>query len=135
VANSLDRVIVQEGPRNAVVRLTGSLDTSDIAIAPVISLQDFSNNDPRMTLIGFRVDEIEFAMQSNLGLTVYWDSMNPQAIANIAQIGEFEWEGGLIPDATRPGYTGNISISSSGFLAGKPNMFTVNLEMVKLYRN
>lgn len=134
MANSLDRVIVQEGPRNAVVRLTGSLDTSDVTLAPVISLTDFTNNDSRLTLVGFRVDEVEFAMQNTLGVTLYWESATPQAIVNLALEGEFCFSGGLIPDSSRLGYTGNICLSTVGFQVGKPNMFTVNLEMVKLYR-
>lgn len=134
MANTLDRVIVQEGWRNASVRLTGSLDTSDVTLAPVISLTDFQNNDKRLTLSGFRLDEVRFALQNTMGVTLYWESAVPQALVNLALEGEFCFSGGLIPDTTRLDYTGNICLSTTGFQVGKPNMFTIQLDLIKLYR-
>ncbi len=136
MANSLGIKILQEGPRNAIVKLTGILDSSDITAASVIALSDFTNNDQNLYLTGFRVDFIEFSMTNGIEINLFWNSNNPEQITPLAGRGKFGGRnyGGITPDSTRAGYDGSITLSTTGFTVGIPANFTVILEMVKLYR-
>ena len=136
MANVYDRQVVEEGPRNAVVKLTGVLDSTDASFVPVIALSDFTNNDKNLVLTGFRFNEVEYSISDPLGVTLSWMGTNPQTIVAIAGRGEIcaEEHGGLLPDTSRAGYTGDIQLSTTGFVIGKIANYTLILELVKLYR-
>lgn len=134
--NILDRQIVEEGPRNAVVKLTGVLDTSDASEVSCIQLGDFINNDPvGIPLIGFRVDHITFAIGNGLEVQIAWNGLNPQQIAPLAGRGKIDStdDGGFIPDMTREGYDGSINLTTTGYQPNSVQNFTVFLRLVKLY--
>ena len=76
MANVYDRQVVEEGPRNAVVKLTGVLDSTDASFVPVIALSDFTNNDKNLVLTGFRFDEVEYSISDPLGVTLSWMGTN-----------------------------------------------------------
>lgn len=136
MANSLSKKITEEGPRNAVVMLTGVLTDSDITEAPAIRLSDFTNNDQNCTgLWGFRVDFIEYSISNGLEVKLEWNSIDPEAIMPLAGRGRIHATnyGGFIPDRTRTGYDGNINLSTLGFAIGTTQTFTIVLELVKLY--
>ena len=136
MANVLDRQITEEGPRNAVVKLTGVLDSSDALEAPAISLGDFTNNDQNLILKGFRIDLIEWSMSQPMEVQISWDSLNPQQVFPLAGRGRISATnyGGFLPDESRAGYTGNISLTTNGYIPGTVQNFTIILELVKLYR-
>jgi hypothetical protein len=135
MANSFGIDILQEGPRNAVVKLTGILDSGDITAQSIIALSDFTNNDKNLFLTGFRVDFIEYSMSNGMEINLFWNSTNPEQIAPLAGRGRFGGRnyGGITPDTTRTGYDGSINMSTSGTGAGVVNNFTVILELVKMY--
>ena len=135
MANILDRQITEEGPRNAVIKLTGVLDTSDIYETPAIALGDFTNNDPNLKLVGFRVDLIEYSIGQGIEILLEWNGVTPQQMFPLmgrGRIGSAAY-GGFHPDASRPGYDGNINLKTTGFLTGVQQNFSVLLELVKLY--
>jgi hypothetical protein len=136
MSNSLDVQITEEGPRNAVVKLTGILDTSDISEIPAIEILDFVNNDQQLYLKGFRVDLIEWSMSKDLEIQLMWHSNTPEQIFPIAGRGRIYATnyGGFLPDESRVGYNGSIDLITNGFVAGQIANFTVILELVKLYR-
>ena len=140
MANSLDIQITQEGPRNAVVKLTGYLDSGDVIEQSAIALSDFTNNDQNLYLSGFRVDTIEWSMSTGLEIMLAWNSNQPKQIYPIAGRGRIVAKnyGGFTPDNTRKGYDGSINLSTVGassgtFVSGQVANFTVVLELVKLY--
>lgn len=136
MANVTEFQITEEGPRNAVVKLTGVLDTSDVSITPAISLSEFTNNDVRMVLWGLRVDMLEWSMSNGLEINLTWNSIgNPQQIFPLAGRGRIAANnyGGFIPDKTRGGFDGSINLVSKGFAAGTVQNYTIILELVKLY--
>ncbi len=137
MANVLDRQITLDGPRNAVVKLTGILDSADALEQPAVSLDDFTNNDPNLYLIGYRFDVIEWSMSQGLEIQIAWDGANPQQVYPIAGRGRIVAKnyGGFVPDFTRPGYSGNIILYTNNFnlAPGGIQNFTVILELVKLY--
>lgn len=135
MANQVDRQITEEGPRNAVVKLTGYLDISDIVEAPAIAVGDFSNNDPRLTLEGFRIDLIEYSISNGVEIRLDWNSTIPQQIYLLSGRGKLSScnYGGFIPDATKVGYDGSINLTTFGFDPAVPQSFSIVLELVKLY--
>src|SRR5208282_4310286 len=137
--NVVDTQILEEGPRNAIVKLTGVLDTSDVTEFPAISISDFSNNETRCKLTGFRVDMLEYSIGQGLEVQLTWNSMNPKQIAPLAgrgRIHSYDY-GGFLPDTTRPGYDGSINLATTGWttqvVPGAVQNFTVVLELIKLY--
>lgn len=141
MANSLDMQIAQEGPRNAVVKLTGVIDSGDIVEQSAIALSDFTNNDQNLFLTGFRMDVIEWSISTGLEILLEWNSLVPKQIYPLAGRGRIVAKnyGGFIPDNTRTGYDGSINLRTTGasggtFVTGQTVNFTIVLELVKLYR-
>lgn len=136
MANTFDKTIVEDGWRNAVVRLTGVLDTSDAHLHPAVSLQDFLTNDPVAgALYGFRVDHITFVIGAGIELLLSWGGgPNLEQLAPLAGRGRLDiWaDGGWIPNTNIPGFDGSIWLDTSGFMTGKQN-YTITLALVKLY--
>ena len=137
MANILERQIIEEGPRNAVVKLTGVLDSSDVSETPAIQLTDFSNNDASCgPLAGLRVDAVMYSMGLNIDILLSWNSNSPQQIMPLAGRGKIDvsGDGGMIPDMLRSGYNGAINLVTTGFSALQPPQnFTILLRLVKLY--
>ena len=136
MANSIDYQLTEEGPRNAVVKLTGYLDTTNVSETPAIDItQLFHNNDTRMVLVGLRVDLIEWSISTGLEVNLAWQSSNPQQIYLLAGRGRINSTnyGGFIPDMTRPQYNGDINLTTVGYTPGTVSNFSIILELVKLY--
>ena len=149
MANSLARQITEEGPRNAVVKLTGVLEDSNIYETPAISVQDFTNNDPNCTkMYGFRVDLIEYSISNGVEVQLEWNALRPQIIMPLAGRGRIVATnyGGFIPEFGMDysegnvtyfddlGFDGSINLKTVGFdISSSPQVFTVILELVKLY--
>lgn len=136
MANSFTKQIIEEGPRNAIVKVAAIIDTSDIMLAPAVALADFLNNDTRLTLVGLRMDFIDYSSGPNIVTLVEWNSNSPQLIAAFAQSDELDMRvvGGACPDQTISGYDGGVNIKTKGFIPGNIEAFTVILRMVKLYK-
>lgn len=135
MANVTGKQITLDGPRNAVVKLTGVIDTADVSLTPAVALADFTNNERDRTLSGFRIDIIEFSASDPLELKLEWNAATPQQITPLAGRGRINaWNyGGLLPDMGAAGFTGGINLKTKGFSAGEV-AYTVILEMVKLYK-
>lgn len=139
MANRFDSQVMEDGWRNAVVRITGVLDTSDASLTPAIALGDFTNNDvARQRFVGLRVDHIWHSIGDGLELQISWEALNPRLIMALAGRGResFHTVGGLQPTSTDPGYSGNINLTTTGWGSEEQTLqnFTVMLEMVKLYK-
>ena len=136
MANVLERQITHDGWRNAVVKFTGVLDSSDAIEAPALRLTDLVNNEVRATLVGLRVDIVEWSLSQNLELVLEWNGTVPQQIFPIAGRGKINaWNyGGYVPDRTRPGYDGSINLRTQAYSPGTIANFSVQVEFIKLYQ-
>jgi hypothetical protein len=137
VANLLDKQIIEEGPRNAVVKLTGVLKDSDVPYGQLgVDLSDFINNDTGVRLTGLRVDAIIYALGPSLNAVLAWNGNSPQTIAPLARSGKLDatGDGGFLPDQNRSGFNGGIGMSTSGFPPGSTQDFTIFLRLIKLYK-
>lgn len=135
MANVVEKQIVEEGPRNAIVKVSGVIDTSDVNLVSFIAPGNFTNNDSRLRLTGFRVDEVVYSIGQVIDMQLAWNGGTPQQILMLSRSGKFDlWaDGGLVPDTTRAGYDGSINIKSVGYPAGTVQEFTLLLRLVKLY--
>ena len=140
MANQFNMSIMNDGWRNANVKITGVLDTSDAVLTPAISVNDFTSNDPlRTKLIGFRIDRIWHAIGDGLEIQLQWNAAVPQLIMAIAGRSRESWKevGGLQPlNVNAPGFDGSINLITTGFgTVGSPTQnFTIGIDMVKLYQ-
>lgn len=137
MANQTDYQIVEEGPRNAVIKLTGALDTANVNLVSVVAPSLFKNNDVNLTaLVGFRVDHINYSIGNGLEVLLAWNGNSPQQITPLAGRGKIDAsdDGGFVPDQTRGGYDGSINLTTSGFSAGTIQYYTIFLRLIKLYK-
>lgn len=134
--NVTDKQILEDGNRNAIVRIAATLDTSNLNLVSIIKPLDFINNAARLVLTGFRVDEIEYSIGPAMGAQMYWNGDSPQLIASMSKSGCFEFRdsGGLQPDSTRSAYDGSINVTTTGYAPGTPQNVTLMIKLVKLYR-
>lgn len=136
MANVLDDTVLEDGFRNAVVRLAGVLDTSDVTWNEAIRITDFTNNDPNFSALrGFRIDKINYSIAPVLAVVLEWNSNAPQLIGSFHDSNEVEWKtaGGLQPNLLVSGFNGSINLRTTGFTPTSAGGFTVTISMVKLY--
>lgn len=136
--NQLDKQVIEEGPRNAVVRLTGVLQSNDVTAGQLsVLLSDFQNNDAAAgRLVGLRVDAVMYSMGVQIDALLAWRANTPQNILPLSRAGKIgvSGDGGLQPDLNRSGADGGIDLTTSGFPPGTTQNFTVVLRLVKLYK-
>lgn len=135
MANSLDVKVIEDGRRNAIVKIVGVVDTNDIVLNPAISLSSFSNNDVGLSLVGFKVVEADYSGTPGLLVSLDWNATAPQNIFAFSTNAEINGRrhGGVKPDTTANGYDGNINLKTQGFSPGSLYGFTIMLRMVKMY--
>jgi hypothetical protein len=137
VANVYYKDLLENGPRNAHVKLTGVLDTEDLVWTPAISLNDFppipGQRDGPVT--GFRIDHITYSIGEQLEILLAWEGDNPEQIVPLAnRAGRIDAPhfSGFTPNKMNPGYDGTINLYTTGYMSGTQN-FSIVLELVKLY--
>jgi len=120
MANVTSIQILQDGPRNVTVKLTGILDTSDITATALIT-------PASLTAIGEReglatkliIDKISYNVESPLAVNLYWTATTPILIASLVNSGddlEFKTFGGVYnPTPAAAGVTGAIEYTTSGW--------------------
>ena len=142
MSNQFSYQIQNDGFRNAVVKITGVLDTSDAALLPAVSLKDFVTNDTaNLRFVGLAVKHLWHSIGDGLEVQLSWaGTPNDQPIFAIAGRGRetFEVIGPLQPNQANRGYSGNINLRTTGYGLGASSgtpvqNFTVLLEMIKLY--
>lgn len=126
MANQIQTQTIIDGPRNAIVKITGVLDTSDVPLTNVVSLANFCNA-PK----GFRIEHVDFSMTDQLELQILWQATVDVPILPLAGRGRMSFIefGGLINNAGA-GATGGIDIKTTGWSSGT-QVFSIILEMVK----
>jgi hypothetical protein len=125
MANQLNTQILMDGARNAVVKITGVLDTSNVSSTVVVDPASFSPLPTR-----FRIDHLDYSISDPLEVRLQWDAATPVDILPIAGRGRMSFHnfGGLQNNATSP--TGKINLLTTGYSTGTL-VFSVVLELVK----
>jgi hypothetical protein len=127
MANQIQTQVILDGPRNAIVKVTGILDTSDVPLTNIISVANFCNA-PK----GFRIEHVDYSITDQLELQVLWQGSPDVVILPVAGRGKMSFGsfGGLINNAGSSA-TGGIDIKTTGWSSGT-QIFTLILELVKV---
>jgi hypothetical protein len=133
MANVTTVQILEDGPRNVVVKLAGILDTSDVSITDLVTPATLTPIDGFGTLATrLVIDKITFVVEPGLAVNLYWDATADDLIAPLVAAGKlcFEKVGGVYSPESA-GTTGKIQFSTQGWSASATLAFTVLLEMRK----
>jgi hypothetical protein len=134
MANSYAVQILSDGPRNAIVKLTGVLDTSNLAQSLAVDLSTLSPIVPGTSVTkpaAVAIHHIDYSIADQLEIQLTWDATAQVAILPLAGRGRVSFKdfGGLQNNAGA-GKTGNINITTTGWASGT-QVFSIVLEMVK----
>lgn len=130
MANVTAKQIINDGPRNHTVKLTGVLDTVDVASTVILDPSTMSSittqgNTPPTRIF---VDRIEYDISDGLNVDLLWDATTPLLMASLYGRGAFkESHTGGFPDNSGAGITGSLRLQTRGFQAGTPASYTITL--------
>ena len=134
MANVTSIQILQDGPRNLVVKLIGTLDTSDVSLATLVDVATLSaiTNDGQLAT-RIVIDKISYNIEAGLAVNLYWDATTDVLAASLVNSGDDLYAqsyGGLWNNAGT-GITGNLLYSTQGWSAGATLSFNLVLECRK----
>jgi hypothetical protein len=131
MANSFTTQILEEGQRNAIVKLTAVLDTSDLAITTAIDVTTLNQAGIGFTPTQVRIDHIDYSISDQLEVQLLWGATTDVVILPLAGRGRLMfWNFGGLTNNSGAGKTGNIKVKTTGWTSGT-QVFSVVLEMVK----
>lgn len=134
MANSVNTQLIQDGPRNVVIKVEGILDTSDYASTVLVNPSTLGgmDNTGLVKALGLIVDRIQYAVEDGLELRLAWDATTPTRMVELTGRGteKFERFGGLTNNSGA-GRTGNILLSTEGWNVGKIYSFSLLLTLKK----
>ena len=134
MANRVDTQIILDGPRNAVVKVEGLLDTSDYSKTTIIDPASFADMDwaGQVPPATFLIDRIQFTVESPLECRLFWDSTADVHIGIFTGTGTEKYErfGGL-PNNGGAGTTGKILLSTQGWSASAVLSFILIFSLKK----
>jgi len=135
MANAVVIETIIDGPRNAVIKVTGQLDTSDVAPMQVVIPQDLmqmtdTNKPPKVNL-----NHIDYSISANLEVVISWgDAAGDGPVSPILPLAgrgrmsfdDFKGLRNLQTDTD-----GSIWLSTTGFATGSTSVFSLVLELIK----
>lgn len=134
MANSVNTQIIQDGPRNVVVKVEGILDTSDLASTVIVDPSTLAgmDNTGLIKALGLIVDRIQFSVEDTLECRLAWDATTPVRMVELQGRGTEKYErfGGLTNNSGA-GRTGKILLSTQGWAAAATISFTLILTLKK----
>ena len=137
MANSVTIQLMEDGPRNCVVKFEGVLDTSDLASTVVVDPATLSQIDsfgnPATQL---RIDCIQYTVEDTLSVNLFWDATTPVRIEEFVGRGvQKDYMFGGLTNNAGAGKTGKITATTTttGTAPGATNIlsFILIIKMVK----
>lgn len=136
MANQVTTQIIVDGPRNTVIKVSGILDTSDLAsmtIADPATLVGIDNTG-FLKAATFRIQGLNFDIQDILVVNLFWDATVPVLISSMTGRGSAppSWDkyGGLTNNAALAGKTGRITMTTRGWVGTLS--FNLLIELIKV---
>jgi hypothetical protein len=131
MANSFTTQILEEGQRNAIIKLTGVLDSSDQALTNAVVMSDINQGGKGATPTQVRIDHIDYSISDQIEVQLWWDATTDVIIMPLAGRGRLMfWNFGGLTNNASTGKNGNILIKTTGWTSGT-QVFSVILELVK----
>lgn len=134
MANSVVTQIQLDGPRNVIVKITGVLDTSDVAYAEFINPATLQGIDSSGAIkaAGLILKHINWSVKEGLALNFFWGGATPTLLAEYVKSGNAnytEFDGLINPRVA--GWDGGVGLSTTGYAVGTTMQFTAVLTFVK----
>lgn len=134
MANSVSTQILEDGPRNTIIKVAGVLDTSDLAstvIADPATLFGMDNTG-NVKAAKLKIKRIVHNIEDGLACNLLWDATTPVLIEALTGRGDMKLQdfGGLVNNAGA-GVTGKINLTTQGWSAGAILSFSLVLELTK----
>lgn len=138
----LQKKIVEDGHRNAIIQLAYSLDTpGSFGDAGAITLADFTNNmgAPSGAFNGLRLNRARYSITVPVTVLLQWNATVDQPILFLANSSKMDLSvsPGLVPDRAAAGYDGAIDVTifniPADATAAQLYGATIFLEFIKLY--
>ena len=131
MANSVTTQILEEGPRNIIMKIAGVLDTSDYALNTFVSMAAINQGGLGPTPTQVRIDHIDYSISDQLEIQLFWDATADVVILPLAGRGRMSfWNFGGLTNNAGTGKTGDVLIKTTGWTSGT-QVFSVILECVK----
>ena len=131
MANSFTTQIIQDGPRNTVVKITGILDTSDQALTTAVDMSTLTQGGTALAPSQVRIDFLDYSISDQLEVQLLWDATTDVVIMPLAGRGRLLFQNFAgMQNNSGAGKTGNILIKTTGWTSGT-QVFMVTLELVK----
>lgn len=133
MANIIDLMLINDGPRNASVKWTAQLDTGDLILTPFITpnqlaAMDLSTGKLATSLL---LKSIQYDVSDGRNVNLIREATVNRLLVSVGGRGEFhEQDGQLIFNPTA-GETGRILVTTEGFTAGNLTTITLIINFVK----
>jgi len=133
MANVAETQILLDGPRNAVIKLTATLDTADETAVEKVdpaTLSNINSNGEKANRVV--IDRIEYDVEDGLTVSLLWDATADKDIVHMERPGSlcFADFGGLSNNAGA-GVTGKILLTTQGWSTGQVLSYTIVLYLKK----
>lgn len=133
MANSVVTQILADGCRHFTLKVTGILDTSDVAATAIVTPASMASMVSSAGVLPqqVRIDRITWSIQEGLAVRLEWDAATPVQILDLTKTGAQDYRdmGGLQNNAVSP--TGNILMATQGFVAASIYNFSFLMECIK----
>jgi hypothetical protein len=131
MTNSVTYQVLEEGPRNIIVKVAGVLDTSDYGLNTFISMASSNQGGTGPVPTQVRIDHIDYSISDQLEVQLFWDASTDVVILPLAGRGRMSfWNFGGLTNNAGAGKTGDVLIKTTGWTSGT-QVFSVILECVK----
>ena len=131
MANTFTTQILQEGPRNVVMKLVGTLDASDQSSTLAVDVSALNQGGIGPSPTAVRIDHIDYSISDQIKVELLWDATTDVIALALAGREDMSFKsfGGLTNNAGA-GKTGDINILTTGYASGTQT-YTIILHMVK----
>lgn len=135
MANAVAIQVLQDGPRNAIVKVTGILDTSNMARQDLLVPADRSSIQPafpgQFACSAFAIKAIDYVVDDGLDLRLWWDASSDVLIHTYNGRYGFDYTVyGNLQNNAGAGKTGKVQMDTLGYSSGTAE-FSFVLQAIK----
>ena len=128
MSNLITKEIIDDGARNAIVKVVVVLDSSDLSATDILDPADFVPVPST-----FKIDRLQYAVESGITVQLWWDATSDVYIATLDGTSMIDARRfGGFPNNSGAGKTGKIQLSTQGYASGT-QAATVILECSKVF--
>lgn len=133
MANSVTTQVIEDGPRNYVLKVNMLLDTSDVSITDLITPSGLSSlGDLQPACSRVSIQRIVYDVEDSLTVNLYWDATADVPIVRLVGRGEFDqtrFSG--MPNNAGAGITGKVQYDTQGWSASAVLAATFTIHATK----